>query len=555
MNLLMVLNKNGLLPVTSGKEMLVNLKRNWYFFLSAMGLLCLSLDDTSGYFMQIPVIILGMLFVTSQISSLMDTLRAPSLPMKILSGLSAIGFCLGNLPNFRQEAMAWLEDKAPAEAVISGVGIAAAVLAVFFVYFFLLVFWKEMGKLLRQSGFFRDLTRAEIFVYGLLLLVILVFMVHVFAGTDGFYGTKYDFDVIFTSDSPYLVKTNVYLTLTHLENDLRQPLFAVFAAPFLGIPSLLGQIFGATPAVKAILLNSVQVGMLLMANLMLSKMMGLTPGKRICFMLLMAGMYTMPLFVLMMEQYIVAYFWMVLTMYLVCEKKQGSRLPLWGAGGTLLTSLALLPFCSDKHPIRQFGAWFWDMVRFCVEFGLVLMVFCRLDVIFNLVAQVDFLTTFTGEALTLLEKFFQYTSFVSGCFAAPATMVKVFPDGFASWQLVPVTGLNLVGVVILVLSAVSALWNCRNRSSQLAALWIAMSVVLLIGLGWGTIENGLILYALYFGWAFLLLLYQLVEKIGTRLKLPILVPVCTAVAIAVMAAINIPAIREMVDFAISYYPI
>ena len=555
MDLLTALNKNGLLPVYKGKEMLANLKRNWFLVVSAMGLMCLALDDTDGYFMQVPVVVLGMVFAASQISGMKKILEDASLTVKLLSALSAAGFCQGNLPHFRQDMREWLGEAAPTEAVISAVGIAAAVLAVFFVYFFLLLFWREMGRIFRGNGLFRDLTGAERVVYSLLAVGFLVFMMVVFARTEGFYGTEYYFDVIYTSDSPDLVKTNVYLTLMHTENDLRQPLFAVFAAPFLGIPSLLGRIFGSVPAVRAILLNGVQVVMLFAANLMAAKMMGLTPGKRIGFMALMASTYTVPLFVLMMEQYIVAYFWMMLTMYLVCEKKYGSRLPLWAAGGTLLTSLALLPFCSDKHPVKQFGAWFWDMVRFCVEFGLVLMVFCRLDVIFNLVAQVDFLTTFTGEELTLMDKVYQYIAFVAGCFAAPAAGVKVFEDGFASWQLAQVTGLNVAGAAILALCAVSALVNCKKKSSQLAAVWIAMSAVLLIGLGWGTIENGLILYALYFGWAFLTLLYQLADRIGEAMKWNWLVPVCTAAAVAAMLAVNVPAVKAMIAFAVEYYPV
>ena len=44
-----------------------------------------------------------------------------------------------------------------------------------------------------------------------------------------------------------------YLSLTYVENDLRQPLFAIFAAPFAGVPYLLTQLFGASPTVLAVL--------------------------------------------------------------------------------------------------------------------------------------------------------------------------------------------------------------------------------------------------------------------------------------------------------------
>ena len=73
-------------------------------------------------------------------------------------------------------------------------------------------------------------------------------------------------------------------------------------------------------------------------------------------------------------------------------------------------------------------------------------------------------------------------------------------------------------------------------------------------MGWGTSENGLILYGLYFGWAFLALLMQLVKTIENRLNVGYLTPaVCVAGAIA-LAVVNIPAILEMVQFAITHYP-
>ena len=558
MNLLTVLNQCGLLPVCSGREMLANLKRNWYFPISTISFFCLTWGYSFGYYFNIAILLFLACFFASQRKSIWSFVRHQPICDMVISIASSIGILLVNHEYFCERLNKFVFKyglRIEFQNFCLFLGYIAFLTSILFLYVCIISFWKEIKKILREQKWISEIRGFEWTIYVIILIAFLAVMIIVFVQTDAFYGTKFDFDVIYTSDSPNLVKTDVYLSLMHTENDLRQPLFAVFAAPFLGIPSLLGQLFGAYPAVNAIAMNAVQVLMLFAANLMLVKMLGLSPRNRICFMILTCCSYTLPLFVLMMEQYIVAYFWLMLCMYQICEKQYGSRLPLWGAGGTLLTSIVLLPFCSDKHPIRQFRQWFWEMVLFCVEFGLVLAAFCRLDVIFNLVAQVDFLGTFTGEALTMGEKILQYLSFVSGCFAAPEAAVKVFEDGFASWQLVPVTEISGVGIAILVLCAVSAVWNREKRSSHLAVVWILLSLVMLVGMGWGTIENGLILYALYFGWAFLTLLFQLAEKIENSLKLRCLVPVCTAAAAAVMLAVNLPAIREMVGFALSYYPI
>ena len=155
-----------------------------------------------------------------------------------------------------------------------------------------------MLKIFSEVGIFSGIKVTEWIVYGVLLTASFSLMIVSFAQTEAFYGTEYAFDIIYTSDSPSLVKGNVYLALTHAENDLRQPLFAVFAAPFIGIPYLFGRLFVTTASVQAMLVNSVQVIMLFVANSILAKMMKLSPMKRICFILLTCCTYTHLLFTL-----------------------------------------------------------------------------------------------------------------------------------------------------------------------------------------------------------------------------------------------------------------
>lgn len=48
--------------------------------------------------------------------------------------------------------------------------------------------------------------------------------------------------------------------------------------------------------------------------------------------------------VLMMEQYIVAFFWLSLCIYFVCSDSEPDRIFLYGAGRTLATSFIFTPF-------------------------------------------------------------------------------------------------------------------------------------------------------------------------------------------------------------------
>lgn len=549
------------LPEQRKSEIIANLKRNWYFPISAMAFFGLNASLNLGYLVGLPIAFIASLVVASQVPSLFNFAKQNRICLHVVAIMTALGICWSGQSSFyarwnASSKVQALEAMLPTPIDIPGViSLLGAVAAIFFIYLCVLKFWKEMMKIISEHDLFNDLVLTERIVYSVLIIASLAFVGFSFVQTEAFYGTEYFYDIIYTSDSPSLVKSNVYLALTHPENDLRQPLFAVFASPFIGIPYLLGKLLGASASVQAMLVNTVQVVMLFVANFMLTKMMNLNSVKRVCFMLLTSCTYTHLLFSLMMEQYIVAYFWLIFCMYLISEKQHPDRIALWGAGGTLLTSMVLLPFMSDKNPIKNFKAWFADMEKYGLEFVAVLLVFCRFDVIFNLPTRVSFLGGFTGHSITLMDKIYQYIAFVPNCFIAPDAGVNTTATDHISWQLNPVTSISFMGIAILLLAIVSTILNRDKRSSLLAAGWAAFSAVMLLGLGWGTKENGLILYALYFGWAFLVLLFHLVEKVEEKLNMKFFVPVFSIGCAVVLAVVNIPAIMEMVNFAITYFPV
>lgn len=526
-----------------------------------MAFFCLSATLILGYLIGLLLAFVIAIIISTQISSILGQAKNSNIAFKALSIATAVGICFAGQESFyadwsvSSKAQA-LEAMLPITIDIPGtISVFGAVVAIPFVYFCVFLFWNCIERVLRESRIFSEIKTAEWIVYGILLIAMLGYMVFSLAQSQAFYGTELFFDIIYTSDSPSLVKGNVYLALTHPENDLRQPLFAVFAAPFVGIPYLLARVMGASATVQAILMNSAQILMLFTANFMLAKMLKLNSVKRICFMLLTSCTYSQLLFTLMMEQYIVAYFWLIFSIYLIVENQQPERIALWGAGGTLLTSMILLPFMSNKSPVKDFKAWFMDMVKYGLEFVALMLVFCRFDVIFNLMSRISFLSGFTGKTVTFADKIYQYTDFICNCFVAPDAGVNTTAVDHISWQLNPATGISFIGILILVLVAISAIWNRDKKSSLLAAGWVGFSVIMLLGLGLGTKENGLILYSLYFGWAFLVLLFQLAEKIESKLNIKFLVPVVTIVAVVALLVINIPAIMEMVNFAITYYPV
>lgn len=86
---------------------------------------------------------------------------------------------------------------------------------------------------------------------------------------------------------------------------------------------------------------------------------------------------------------------------------------------------------------------------------------------------------------------------------------------------------------------------------QVSAFWVLYSIIILCFVGFGTQENGLILYSLYFSWAFIILCYLLFIKI---IKKSLLRNVLTIIICAGLLFLNIPAFNEIINFGIMFYP-
>lgn len=555
------MKREQLLHFLKTKLLLCNLKNNWFFPVSAAAFFCLHLFPVYvDHYIGILIALAASIAVAASHPSILNYIKQQKTSMKVLSMMTAMGVCWAgqivfikrwSLFTFVQQ----LEQKFFSLNIPLLLGSFGAFIAVYFIFFWLLVFWNEMKRLLSNVKVFQGITLIEKVVFCVLLLIILISMLVVFSKTEAFYGTLCEYDVIYTSDSPTIVGGNAYLALNHGENDLRQPLFALFAAPFVGAVYLIGKLFRVTEITMAMLVNTVQIIMLFSANYMLTKMMKLNSVNRICFMILFSCTYMHLLFVLMMEQYIVAYFWLIFCIYLISQKEENSRLAVWGAGGTLLTSMILLPFISEKNPIKEWKAWLCDMVKCGVELIAVMLTFFRFDVFYNLKYQLSNVGGFTGETIHFSQKLYQFTGFVHNCFFAPKAGVNMNIGDHISWQLHPATNVNWVGVGILLLVLISFIWNWEKTSARIAGGWVAFSLLMLLFFGWGTKENGLILYSLYFGWAYLVLLYHLIEKIEEKSHLKNISTITAILAGILFMTANCPGLMDLLQFAIEYYPI
>lgn len=542
------------------KSLKTNFKSNFLFLFSAVAFFCVNLDFSV---VTIASVFLGLLFWSFFCftrPSFWQTFKSTPPVIFLLSILSTAGLCLRNGTAFYKnwndssKAAAVQEKLSLPSSFPAIISIAGSICSVLFVFLCVTFFWKKMKSLASETELFNGLVKWELIIYSVLFFALVCLSIFAFVQSQAFYGTEHEYDVIFSSDSPYLVKYNAYLSLFHSENDIRQPLFAVFSAPFLSIFFLFGKVFSSSPCVIAILLNIGQIAVIFVTNLILAKTLELNTVKRISFVLLSVCTFATTLFSLMMEQYIITCFWMILCIFIVCKEQRKHTIALLGASGTMITSALLLPFFSNFSPFKDFKKWFYDVFRCGVSFLLLVLTFGRADVFLTLVEKYVSLNKFTSRNLTITDKLMQFSHFVSNCFTAPDAGIDLTSLDHPSWQLAFPSEFCISGIIIFSLAIISIIINRKKIISRISAVWIAFSLVMLVVLGWGTAENGLILYSLYFGWPYLVLLFQLAEKIEEKLRVKFVIPILSVIACVGMLIINIPAIKEMLDFAIAYYP-
>lgn len=555
-------------------QMQKNLKANWYIPFSAIAFFYLQIPATLilhnalGEIPFVPILGLNLMFIfgifaflVSRSESIFKRLHQEPVGLQILAFIASLGICWqGKLLHHET----WLSDvriqdfsqKIPVSTDVAlMISLFLAVAAFPFVYCSVLYMYSVVWKTIKLSILSERLPLFEIIIYIVTLLFTLYFIGFAYKFSNGFYDGQYQkYDLIYVSDPPVLNHYSQYLYLFHGENDLRQPLFAVFSAPFVAAPYFISKIFFFPVFKQAIFMNAVQVFMLFFGTFLLAKTLKLRPIHRVCFMVLFCSTYTYLLFILMMEQYIIGYFWLCIFLYQICEKQPVDNITLWGASGALITNLILVPLLPPKLPLKNWKGWLKKLIRHGVEFLTVMVACCRLDILryfpqyymytHQFAQSVDKRTEWTETLL-------QYVAFLRNLFLAPPAEII---DNTA-WRLKPIIVWSKIGTLVLVFVIISSLLNRKIKIIQISAFWVTFSMIILIFIGWGGYENGLILYSLYFGWAFFILLFQLLNTIGEKLKTPYWLPVvCAGLALALFS-INFPAIQEMVNFMIVTYPV
>ena len=161
------------------------------------------------------------------------------------------------------------------------------------------------------------------------------------------------------------------------------------------------------------------------------------------------------------------------------------------AVGTLLPSGIIFPLISK---FKNFKYWIFNIFKCFIFFLITMILSGQILQIFTLIDRFDFLMNFSGKSLSFMSKFKQFLYFVQSIFIAPSGNI-VFSEGIPRYFLKEVNFICILGIIILSICFISFLLNRKKKIAIISFLWIIFSFLILCIFGWGTKENGLILYS------------------------------------------------------------
>lgn len=407
--------------------------------------------------------------------------------------------------------------------------------------------WEQWLRFWRKTDFGEQM---YLLCAGVLFAALIVFT---YSCTEAFYGAHvngywYNFDLIYSADSGYLVHQDVFRNVGAEQNDLRQPLFGLFSMPFAQAAWLISRPLFFLNNRYLVVLQIVEMWLFLLSGVMIARMLELEGTEKLLFLAILSVTFPVLIFSLTAEQYLMAIFWLILLCYL--EKDQvGGSLSYIAATGSMLTSGVFFPLVTWDKKFTNFVK---TTAKLCAAFFGVMILSGRLTTFLDVGTYIEGYGYYAGGNVAPVQKLMQFVNFVGCAFLAPASRVDFETYSHVSWQMEPVTGWRILGFVVLAAAVAGVLVKREKRFSKICAGWMGFSLLLLGIVGWGTIDNGLMLYSLYFSWAYVAMCFQFVDHVLSRLR-PAKLTVLGLIFV-VTAIVNFAALKEVLLFAAQFFP-
>lgn len=424
-------------------------------------------------------------------------------------------------------------------------------LALPFTIFLIYLFIARVLPIVKQ--FFMSFTKCEKIYFIVTLTFATILTVSISFFTTAFfkpYSNSYvqAYDVIYTTDTGSLASGDAFFNVSFVENDIRQPLFGVFSLPFSIPAKILGDVAFFIPNNYGyeVFLVICQFLLLTVTTIMLGRLLKLNDDIKKYLYIFVSFSFPYLLFGLIVEQYVIGLFYLILAIYYYFNNKQKINYFYVPAVGTLVTSGVIFPLLTK---IKNFKLWIKSAFLCLGLFLLILTISGQFSQLLVGPARFLNLTESFSGTVTLADKFYQFTYFVKGLFLANnGVITDVFYH--KSYQLVNFNHVSYIGIFILFLSVLSFVLNFKNNMAKFSFFWVIFSIIILLILGWGTSENGLILYSLYFAFAYFILYFLFLQRLFKNIKL---FKLSVLASVIIMCIFNFANFIEILKFAVTYY--
>ena len=395
-----------------------------------------------------------------------------------------------------------------------------------FINFFILwyLFIKLCGR--RVLMFFKSFSPFEKRILYLYVFVFAIINLIIVSKTNAFVYPLLDgkivYDAILSLDTSFLTGgwdgIDVFSSPSSMENDIRHILFGIISLPLamiamplsyaIGLLSVSGDFQFVTWNYTSVtlygyLISVGQAFLFALSGILINKMLRREISEQLSklFVMLYLVSYSTLLFTMAVEQYAVVTFTLILFVYCFV-KNVDSKNTFILSSLTLASSFAMLPFAVLGKKINL-KAIFKNLVYIATVTLVACIYFGQLAELARTFNTLKFLSQFAdADSLSYTNKFLQFIEFIPNIFVAPEVY---FIEGWVR-TAIQGNGYKIAGIILLIFTLYSIIVNRHKRIVLISSYWVFISFILLVVIGWGSVQRSMFLYTPYFGWAFLLLI-------------------------------------------------
>ncbi len=433
--------------------------------------------------------------------------------------------------------------------------ICFAALSIFAVFVFFMAAYKIIIN--KIIWFAKSLTKSEkLFILYSGILFAILFIVTLCC-TKIFIGSEKIPVEIYSFDPGYVYDYKPFVDPFSFMNNIRHLLFSYAALPFCIIPFHLFSLLNIYAFFGCIIqiLNFFMVAVIIILIKRLIKIENIY--AEISFYILAFLSATFLINILVVEKFIFAMFYLVLTLYATLNKSNYKYLYFFLAVSSLSTYLFLFPIVFfDKE--KKAKDIFKELIVFAVFFVFAIMLSGEMSFLKTAQQDVDGLVGSYGGT-SLKNNLLCYFSFFTQSWLFSNIKVRNFVwwlDGnkykdiwYADFTFK--SPFFYIGIAIFLLILISFFFTRKEKLSKICFYWFIITFIFIVIVGWGVMKNEVFISSTSYFWAFLIPIFMFLNKVFKNKKALL---ITVSIAMLVVTTFNCIRLVEILKVANEILP-